>query len=164
MFKPYDERLRLPVEHSVLLWCMRAWVAGQRHPIQAAQCIEDMLARLDAPGAAPYLEGFMFVLRHAATRPLAVACMCYPRVTGDERALLAVFRLVQEARPFEALLLLRGPLTPEGARAALRSAEGVGLALARAGRDLAAPDAGLSRLALEVEVADAARRAGSTLH
>lgn len=158
-----DERSALPIEQGVLLWCIRLWVIEALQPIGAERRILEVMARLDALDAAPHFGGFMWTLSHGATRRIAVDCTCYPRVNEDERMLLDVFGLAQEARSFEALLLLRGLLTPEGARAALRSAEGVGAALARAGRHLLAPEAEVRRFALAAESAEALRRM-ETLH
>lgn len=160
----HDERLVLPIEHSALLWCMRVWVVGLHRPIGAERRIQEMLDRLGAPEAAPYVEGFMFTLSHGAMRRIAVDCPCRPRLSEDERALLDVLALAQDARPFEALLLLRGLLTPEAARAALRSAEGIGEALRRAGRLLRAPEAEVRRFALAAGSAAVIRPAGATLH
>ncbi len=143
----HDERLALPVEQQALLWCMRVWVAGLPQPAEAGPRIQDIMARLGAPDAAPYFEGMMFALRHGAARRLTVECVCWRRVSGDERVLLETLGLAQERRLFEALLLLRGLLTPEGARAALHSAEKLGTCLARAGRFLPAPEAEVRRFA-----------------
>lgn len=161
---PNDARLALPVEQQALLWCMRAWVAGLQQPIEAGSRIQDMMARLDAPDAAPYFEGMMFALRHGATRRLAVGCACWRHVSDDERMLLETLGLAQERRPFEALLLLRGILTPEGARAALHSAEKLGASLARAGRFLPAPEAEVRRFAFASNAGAGPHSPSSMLH
>lgn len=161
---PNDERLTLPVEQQALLWCMRAWVAGLQQPIEAGSRIQDMMARLDAPDAAPYLEGMMFALRHGATRRLAIGCLCWRHVSGDERMLLETLGLAQDRRPFEALLLLRGILTPEGARAALHSAEKLGVSLAQAGRFLPAPEAEVRRFAFASSAGAGPHSSFRTLH
>lgn len=150
-----DQRLALPVEQGVLLWCMRTWVLGIRHPIGGEARIQQLLTRFGAPAAAPYLEGFMFAIGHGATRAIGVHCTCCSRVSKDERALLDTIGFAQEARPFEALLLLRGMLAAESARAALQSAEGIGAALAQVGRRVAVP---------EMDVRQFAFAAGETLH
>ncbi len=144
---PHDERLALPVEQQALLWCMRVWVAGLQRPAEAGPRIQDMMTQLGAPDAAPFFEGMMFALRHGAARPLAVACVCRRQVSDDERMLLETLGLAQACRLFEALLALRAVLTPEGARAALHSAEQLGACLARAGRFLPAPEAEVRRFA-----------------
>ena len=161
---PHDERLALPVGQQALLWCMRAWVAGLQRPVEAGPRIQDMMTQLGAPDAAPFLEGMMFALRHGATRPLAVECVCWRRVSGDERMLLETLGLAQACRSFEALLLLRGILTPEGARSALRSAERLGVSLARAGRFLPAPEAEVRRFAFARHAGAGPHPASSTLH
>ena len=144
-----DERLSLPVEQGVLLWCIRVWVAGLHQDVGARQRIAEMLGRLGAKEAAPYFDGFMFALSHGATRRINIQCVCQGSVAPDERLLLDAFGLAQEARPFEALLLLRGMATPEAARSALRSAEGMGEAMSGAGRLLPAPDSAVARFAMD---------------
>ena len=131
--EPPDERLRLPVAEGVLLWCMRVWVLGLRREIDAEARIGAMLARLDAPDAAPYLDGFMFALSRGATRRIAIHCACHDRVEGDERLLLHALCLVQMGQLSWALHLLRGMATDAAARAALSSAQGLGTELALAG-------------------------------
>lgn len=135
-----DERLFLPIEQGVLLWCMRSWVMEMKRPSEQEQRINDMLDRFGVPGAAPYLKGLMFALSHGASRMIEVQCVCAPRIGTDERALLEMLGLAQAKRPFEAVLLLKGLVTPEAARAALRSAEGVGDVFMEAGRFLPAPE------------------------
>ncbi len=159
-----DERLALPVEQGALLWCMRAWVAGMRHDVGATEGIQHMLDRLGAPDAAPYLEGLMFAIGHGATRAVGVHCVCCKGVSDDERALLDAIALAQQHRTFEALLLLRGMMGAEGARAALQSIEGIGKALARAGRQLSAPELEMRQSAFKTRFAGAGRAAGRTLH
>ena len=154
-----DERLSLPLEQGVLLWCIRVWVAGLHQDVATRQRIADMLGRFGTAEAAPYFDGFMFALSHGATRRIGIQCICQSSITPDERLLLDAFGLAQEARPFEALLLLRGLATPEAARSALRSAEGLGEAMAGAGRVLPAPDSAVARFAM-----DCGSSAGATLH
>lgn len=161
---PHDERLSLPVEQQALLWCMRVWVAGLHRPIEAGPRIQGMMTRLGAPGAAPFFESMMFALRHGAARPLAVGCVCRSHLSDDERMLLETLGLAQACRLFEALLTLRGILTPEGARAALRSAEQLGVSLARAGRFLPAPEAEVRRFALASHAGAGPHPPSSTLH
>lgn len=162
MQQPRDERLSLPVEQGVLLWCIRVWVAGLHQDVAARPRIADMLGRLGAQEAAPYFDGFMFALSHGATRRINIQCICQSSVAPDERVLLDAFGLAQESRPFEALLLLRGLATPEAARSALRSAEGLGGAMAGAGRMLPAPDSAVARFAMAS--GPCAPGTGATLH
>jgi hypothetical protein len=143
-----DPHLMLPVESAALLWCMRIWVAGKLQSIEVDARIERVLDTLGAAAAAPFIEGMMFAVGHGATRQVAVHCMCRPAISADEQALLDAVALAQEYRPFEALLLLRGFLSPEGARAAVCSAEGIGIELARVGRFLDAPSGSLQHFGL----------------
>ena len=145
---PHDERLALPLGQAALLWCMRAWVVSQSRPLAAGHRIPEVLDSLGAPDAAAPIEGFMAALEQGAARTLGVDCLCKPRVSEDERALLNIVALVQHNRPLEALLMLREMLTPEGAHAALGHAGGLGTALARAGRMLPAPDEPVQRFTL----------------
>jgi hypothetical protein len=164
MAEQHDERLTLPIEEGVLLWCMRAWVLELRRPFGAEQRIDNMLDRFGTLGAAPYLKGFMFALSHSAARSIDVQCTCCMRIGQDERALLDVLGLTQAARSFEALLMLHGLVKPEGARAMLRSAEGVGAAFAQAGRFLPAPDAEVRHYAMTARSITASWPANATVH
>ena len=141
-----DERLTLPVIEGTLLWSMRTWVAALHHATEPAQRIAEIFARRDAPNAAGYLAGFMFALRHGAVRAVCVGRPGQPRISDDERALLDVFALAQDNQSFEALLVLRGFVTPAGARAAYQSAEGVAGELRRSGWLLRPPASGSARL------------------
>ena len=156
----HDERLALPVAENALLWCMRAWVVGLHREIGAERRIEDVLAQLGAPDAAGSLFGFMWALRHGAVRTIGVECACQPRVSADERALLAVFSLAQEGQSLEAMLALRGLVSASAAKAAWLSAEGVAGALLRAGKRLARPASATARYA----VPDGPGHAGRMLH
>ncbi len=135
-----DERLTLPLEQSVLLWCMRMTVIRMNRGIAVEQRIDEMLEGLGAAGASPCLKAFMVALSQGCTRMIEVRCVCQPLLDADERALLDVLSLAQAMRPFEALLVLRGFVTQAGAIAALRGAEGVGTALVQAGRFLPEPE------------------------
>ena len=135
----------LPVTEATLLWSMRAWAAGSRHSIESERRIARVLARLGAREASDYLFGFMFALLHGAVRPMQVNCPCQARVSADEHALLTVFALAQEGQSFEAMLALRGFVTPTAARAAYQSAERVTAELQRSGWALTSPPSGPSR-------------------
>lgn len=141
----HDERLALPVAEGALLWSMRAWVAGLRHAVPSEQRIAEVMARLGTPRATGYLLGFMFTLRHGAVRAIRVSCPCQPRVSADEQALLGVFALAQDGQSFEAMLALRGLVTPAAAAAAYQSAEGVAGELLRAGWLLTPPESDAAR-------------------
>lgn len=168
MPEPRDERLALPLEQGVLLWCMRIWVVGRYRPVAPAHRIQEVLNRLGVPEAAAPVEHFMEALRDGAARTLGIDCVCQPRVSEDERALLDVIALAQQDRPLEALLMLRGMLTAEGAHHALRSAEDLGTILAHAGRSLPAPEEDMHQYAWAAAAASAQaarqRPAAATLH
>jgi hypothetical protein len=136
----HDERLALPVEQAVLLWCMRTWVIGMKRGIAVETRIGKVLESLGAPATLLWLKQFMFALSQGCTRMIEVRCVCHPQIGVDERALLDVLSLVQAMRPFEALLVLRGFVTQAGAVAALCGAEGVGAAFAQAGWFLPEPE------------------------
>ena len=159
----HDERLALPIEQGVLLWCMRMWVIEMKRGIGLEGRIDNMLDALDAPFASSYLKGFMFALSHGCTRMIEVRCVCRKRISVDEQALLDVLSLAQAMRSFEALLVLRGFMTQAGADAALRSAEGIGTVLAQTGRFLPEPEEEVRHYALSA-TAGVARPPNTTLH
>src|SRR5579859_4894358 len=92
----------LPSIDGVLLWTMRAWVLGIREKIPVEEQIQDAFNRLGAPGATGPLFGFMRCLSHGAARTLDVHCVCVPEVSCDERCLIDILALSQQARRFEA--------------------------------------------------------------
>ncbi len=143
-----DECRTLPTAQAVLLWCVRMWVMQLRRGIPAQQDIDNMLDALGVLAASPHLKGFISALSHGATRMIEVQCMCRSWICPDERALLDVLSLAQAARPFEATLVLRGFVTPEGAASALRCAEGIGRILAGAGHFLPEPEEAVRHYAL----------------
>ena len=144
----FDQRLSLDLEQGVMLWCVRAWIEGLERPEGSTEQITTIVDCLGASEAAPYLEGFMFAISHGALRKIGIACTCCARIAPDERLLLDVLGMAQQGRPLEATMLLRGIVTPQGAQAAIRSAEGLGTELALAGWFLAAPDAAVSHYAM----------------
>ncbi len=159
----HDERLDLPIEQAVLLWCIRLSVMGMKQGAAVQPRIDEMLEALDASTAAPWLKDFMVALSQGCTRMIEVTCVCQPRIGPDERALLDILSLAQAMRPFEALLLLRGFVTQAAAIEALRSAEGVGVALALAGRFLPEPEQEMRHFAM-TQAAPAALAGRQTLH
>jgi hypothetical protein len=134
-----------------------------RRGIPAQHDIDDMLTVLGVPAASPHLKGFICALSHGATRMIEVQCMCRPWMCPDERAMLDVLSLAQAARRFEAMLVLRGFVTPEGAASALRSAEAMGTVLAAAGHCLPEPEEAVRHYALSAPYGDA-RPFDATLH
>jgi hypothetical protein len=136
-----------PVTPTALLWCMRQFVRELKHGIAAQGEVQALLDRLGAPGAAVPLRQFMLALSAGCARMIDVRCICQAALSDDERALLDVLGLAQALRPFEAMLVLRGFVTPEGAAAALPHAEAIGHALAEAGRFLPTPDEELRQFA-----------------
>ncbi len=129
----------LPCVDCVLLWTMRAWVMGITQKIPVEEQIRDAFAKIGAPGAASQLFGFMWVLGQRANRQLAVDCVCNPRISDDERALLEILALYQQGRSFEAMIVLRSMVDPKSAQAAAESAQSVAAALTAARRFLSAP-------------------------
>ena len=159
----HDERLTLPVEQGVLLWCMRMWVLELRRGVGVEPRIEDMLDQLGVAAAAPCLKDLMSSLSRGCTRMIEVRCVCQKRIGADERALLEVLALAQAMRRFEAMLMLRGFVTPTTAQAALRSAEEIGTVLAQAGRFLPVPEQAARHFAM-TQAAPPTRPAHETLH
>ncbi len=116
-----------------LLWTMRAWVVGITEKIPVEDQIQDAFNRVGAPDATGQLFALMWILSHGASRMLNVDCVCAPRVSADERALLDILALVQCGRSFEALVMLRSMVSRETAVAAADSAAEIMRALAAAG-------------------------------
>lgn len=143
---------------------MRVWVMGLHHDIAAASRIQEMMRRLQADEAAPYLERFMFALGHGATRGIAIHCACHDRVEADERILLDVLCLAQQGQWYKALLLLRDMATDNAARAALRSAQALGTELALAGHIVQKPNATAAFSRASGDLAAVLGRCTTTLH
>lgn len=158
-----EQYVVLSVEQAIL-WSMRVWVIGLHHDVVAPSRIHQMMKRLGADEAAPYLEGFMFELGHGASRRIAIHCTCHDRVEADERILLDVLCLAQQSQQFKALLLLRGMATNNAAWAALRSAQALGTELASAGHILQAPDATAAPFRVGGDPAVFLDRCTTTLH
>ena len=135
-----NDLLTAPVEQAALLWCMRFWVAGRRGSTGAAARILRMTGQLDAPDAAKPIDGFMKAVESGMLGTVEIGCLRCIAIGNDERLLLDALGLAQERRLFEALLILRRLLTPEAARTALFHANALGVALARVGRFLPAPE------------------------
>jgi hypothetical protein len=148
MFLCQDDRQTVSIERSVVLWCIRVWVLGQRREIGAAWRIQEALERVGAPGAAPALGAYMRAIEDGALRPIDVQCTCWRGVREDEHALLDVVALAQALRPFEAMLVLRGLAGPQAACAALAQAQAVAATLTCAGWQLDAPSPCMRHVAL----------------
>ena len=129
----------LPLAPRALLWCLRMQAMQARRGADTEPRVDAMLGQLGAPMAAPPLRRLVRALLHGAARELQVLCVCQTEVAADERALLGLLALAQARRPLDAFLVLRGVLPAADAGAALRDAEGIGGALAAAGRLLPAP-------------------------
>ena len=132
----------MPIEQAAILWCMRLWLAGKLGTANTSSRIERMAAQLDVADAGHFIEGYMEALNRGALRSIEIGCLRCPLIGRDEQMLLDALGLAQERRTFEALLLLGEVFCPEGARAALHNAEGIGRALAGVGRFLPAPHGG----------------------
>jgi hypothetical protein len=148
MFLDDGDRQTVSIERSVVLWCIRLWVLGQRRDVGAAWRIQEALERVGAPGAAPALGAFLRAIENGAWQPVDVQCTCWRGVREDEHALLDVIALAQEPRLFEAMLLLRSLVAPAAACVALVQAQAVAAALTRAGWRLDAPSPCMRLVAL----------------
>ncbi len=160
---PRDEFLDLPIEHGVLLWCLRMRVIGLKRGLDVDARVDGVLDTLGIAAASPPVRDFVGALSEGCTRYIDVQCVCKTSIGPDEGALLNVLSLAQAMRPFEAMLVLRGFVTQAGAEAALHSAEGIGTVLAEAGRFLPEPEEAVRHFALTPAAAPA-RSHCQTLH
>ena len=140
MTPPHTPFTALPLAPRALLWCLRMQAMQLRHGADTQARVDAMLGQLGAPAAGPPLRRLALALLHGAARELEVLCVCQAEVADDERALLDLLALAQAQQPLPAFLALRGVLPAADAGAALHDAEGIGAALAGAGRMLPAPD------------------------
>ncbi len=160
---PREEFLDLPIEHGVLLWCMRMRVLELKRGLSVVAEVNGVLDALGIAAAWPFVRDFVSALSEGCTRYIDVQCVCKAGIGPDEYALLDVLSLAQAIRPFEARLVLRGFVTQAGAEAALEHAEGIGTVLAQAGRFLPEPEETAGDFALTPAAAPARSRC-QTLH
>ena len=130
------ERADLFFLENLLLWPMRAWVVGLRRRIPVEERIEEVFTKISAADAAGEMYGFMWTLGHCASRTIEIGCVCNPKITADERCLIAILALVQHGRSAEALIVLRSLFTANAAVVAIDSAQRLMTCLTAAGRIL----------------------------
>lgn len=147
MTPPHNPFTALPLAPRALLWCLRMQAMQLRHDADTQARVDAMLGQLGAPMAGPPLRRFVLALLHGPARELHVLCVCQTEVVADERALLDLVALAQAQRPLDAFLVLRDVLPAADAGTALHDADGIGAALAQAGRVLPAPGHALRRFA-----------------
>ncbi|MGH8753458.1 MAG: hypothetical protein ACREUJ_06230 [Burkholderiales bacterium] len=130
------ERADLFFLENMLLWSTHAWVVGLRRRIPVEERIEEVFTKISAADAAGQMYGFMWTLGHCASRTIEIGCVCNPKITADERCLIAILALVQHGRSAEALIVLRSLFTANAAVAAIDSAQRLMTCLTAAGRIL----------------------------
>lgn len=130
---------------TLVLWAIRAWVAGHRHDIPVMPNLRTGFRDEGAPAAAEAVDDLMGFIGRGAGRTIRVNCPRCRQVTADERLLLDMIALHQQGETLWAPFLVRAILTP----AAARLCGPLFAALAEALRDgdiRLPPVAGLARL------------------
>lgn len=138
-----------PFARHLLLWAMRAWVAGMRRRTLTAGHIQGALAVAGIdPAALGPLDRFMGALCLGATRQIRIDCVCIPTVSDDEKLLLDAIALYQDHPPGRPLptgiALLQTLMDPDSALEAGAEASRLALMLTQAGHRL---DAGPGQVA-----------------
>lgn len=101
---------------TLLLWAIRAWVAGHRHGIAVIANLRTTFRNEGAPAAAEAVDDLMGFIGDSAGRTIQVNCPRCRQVTKDERLLLDIVALHQQGDALWAPFLARVILTPMAAR------------------------------------------------
>jgi len=101
---------------TLVLWAMRAWVAGHRHGIPVLANLRTAFRNEGAPAAAEAVDDLMGFIANGAGRTIQVNCPRCRQVTEDERLLLDVVALHQQGETLWVPFLARAILTPAAAR------------------------------------------------
>ncbi|MGK9165645.1 hypothetical protein KXR53_05075 [Inquilinus limosus] len=101
---------------TLVLWAIRAWVAGHRHGIPVLANLRTAFRNEGAPAAAEAVDDLMGFIGDGAGRTIRVNCPRCRLVTEDERLLLDIVALHQQGETLWAPFLARAILTPAAAR------------------------------------------------
>ena len=101
---------------TLVLWAIRAWVAGHRHGIPVLANLRTAFRNEGAPAAAEAVDDLMGFIANGAGRTIAVNCPRCRQVTEDERLLLDVVALHQQGETLWVPFLARAILTPAATR------------------------------------------------
>lgn len=118
---------------TLVLWAIRAWVAGHRHDLAVLPNLRTAFRNEGAPAAAEAVDDLMAHIGHGAGRTIQVNCPRCRQVTDDERLLMDVIALHQEGETQWAPFLVRAILTPEATRASAPLFEALARALSHGG-------------------------------
>jgi len=77
---------------TLVLWAMRAWVAGHRHGIPVLANLRTAFRNEGAPAAAEAVDDLMGFIANGAGRTIQVNCPRCRQVTEDERPLWSTWR------------------------------------------------------------------------
>ncbi len=99
---------------TLVLWAMRAWVAGHRHGIPVLANLRTAFRNEGAPAAAEAVDDLMGFIANGAGRTIQVNCPRCRQVTEDERLLLDVVALHQQGE--DAVGAVPGPRHPDAGR------------------------------------------------
>lgn len=101
---------------TLVLWAIRAWVAGHRHGIPVLANLRTAFRNEGAPAAAEAVDDLMGFIANGAGRTIQVNCPRCRQVTEDERLLLDVVALHQQGETIWVPFLARAILTPAATR------------------------------------------------
>jgi len=101
---------------TLLLWAIRAWVAGHRHGIPVIANLRTAFRNEGVPAAAEAVDELMRFIGAGAGRSIEVNCPRCRQVTRDERLLLDIVALHQQGEALWAPFLARAILSPAAAR------------------------------------------------
>src|SRR5687768_3262161 len=96
---------------TLVLWALRAWVAGHRHGIPVLANLRTAFRNEGAPAAAEAVDDLMGFIANGAGRTIQVNCPRCRQVTEDERLLLDVVALHQQGETLWVPFLARAILT-----------------------------------------------------
>lgn len=161
----HHDQHHLPPVETALLLAMRAWLAARRRGLPDSPETGAVLEMLGCREAVAPLGSMMMALAMpaGAFRPIVIRCLCDRSVSADEKRLLHVIALQQQARSLESMILLRSILRDEAAMAVQCAASVLAQVLTWADQRLLAPE---TAMRLEVLATDSASnpRQAATMH
>ncbi|WP_395676941.1 hypothetical protein [Inquilinus sp.] len=101
---------------TLVLWAIRAWVAGHRHGIPVQANLRTAFRNEGAPAAAEAVDDLMGFIANGAGRTIQVNCPRCRQVTEDERLMLDIVALHQQGETLWVPFLARAILTPAATR------------------------------------------------
>ena len=153
-----DETFDLQSAEWLILWGLRFWAACCRKECSPWPLLGDVFWRNHVEDAALSLDALLRLTSLTSLRPLDVRCPACPRISPDERRLLAAVSGSQRGRKASSSQILRTWLPPAASRMGLNMIEGLAKILADAGhrlperRDVVAADHSLAGTPNRLEI------------